>query len=117
MARFKINGVAYPAPSSASYKLADLSSDESGRDLSGKMHKDVIAKKRTLDCSWTTLTFSEAHTLASACKDNIVMSVTFPDIANGGDTTMQCYTGDFDAEYYNWKLGLCQNIKCSFIEV
>ena len=57
MAILTINGVAVATPKTMSVTISDLSSSESGRTLAGKMQKDVIAKKLTLDL-WNGLVWN-----------------------------------------------------------
>lgn len=118
---FKINGVTIAAPTSCSWQLSDLSSDESGRSTrDGAMSKDIIAQKRTLNFTWSYLTWAEVSKLANFCKNKgAAVMLTYPDIMAGTNTTIKCYTGDMSAEYSLWdsKNKYVTNISCSFIEM
>lgn len=46
----KVNGTDIKTPQTITWGLQDVSSEESGRDLAGTMHKDVVAQKRKLTC-------------------------------------------------------------------
>lgn len=98
---FKINGIVIASPTSVSWSMADLSSSESGRSTrNGKMTKDVIAQKRTLSFVWTNLSWEEAVKIANFCKKSgVVISLTYPDIAEGKNITRQFYTGDLKGDY------------------
>ncbi len=117
---FKINGVSMTAPTSCSWQLSDLSSDESGRSTrDGSMSKDIIAQKRTLSFTWNFLSWSEASKLANFCKNKAAVMLTYPDVMTGTYTTGRFYTGDMSAEYSLWdnKNQYIKNITCSFIEM
>lgn len=67
---FKINGIEMSSPTGCTWQLSDLSSDESGRSTrDGSMSKDIIAQKRTLNFTWTMLSWVEASKLANFCKN------------------------------------------------
>ena len=117
MAVFRINGVDMPMPSRVSMKYADLSSEDSGRDLAGTMHKDIVARKRTLDCEWSGLSMADGALLLTAIKSAATMSVTCYDHYVGEEATWTAYTGDCDVEPYNYALGIIERMVCSFIEV
>lgn len=66
---FKINGIEMSSPTGCTWQLSDLSSDESGRSTrDGSMSKDIIAQKRTLNFTWTMLSWVEASKLANFAK-------------------------------------------------
>lgn len=108
-------------PSESTWSLQDLSSDNSGRDLTGTMHKDTVAQKRKITCKWSTLTWGECQTLAQMMKKDkqTVVSLYYPDIMTGDYITKSFYTGDMNVDYYNWSgtEKICRNISCDFIEV
>ena len=79
MAILTINGVAVATPKTLSVTISDLSSSESGRTLAGKMQKDVIAKKITLDLEWPCLEWDDASNLLTEIEKNVFMSVRYPD--------------------------------------
>ena len=114
---FNINGAAVPAPSKQKMKYAELSSEDSGRDLSGTMHKDIVAVKRTVDCEWQGLTLAEVNTLVAAAKSAATMTLTCYDHRTAADVTMTVYSGDFDIDPYNLALGIVDCASCTFIEV
>ena len=54
MTPITVNGTAIPSPDMPfKWTLNDISSEDSGRDLNGRMDKDEVAKKVTLDCTWS----------------------------------------------------------------
>lgn len=118
---FKINGIEMSSPTGCTWQLSDLSSDESGRSTrDGSMSKDIIAQKRTLNFTWTMLSWVEASKLANFCKNKgAVVMLTYPDIMSGGYMTGRFYTGDMSADYSLWidETKRVTNISCSFIEM
>lgn len=97
MAILKINGSSVPNPSEFSISYVDFSSSEAGRTQTGKMVKDVIAKKVSLQCKWNTLNWTDASTLLQAVEDEIFMTVRYPDAKAGGYITKTFYVGDRSA--------------------
>lgn len=56
----QIDGVVVATPSTYSYDIEDLSSEETGRTLDGVMHKDVVAVKDYYTCEWKHLSWEQA---------------------------------------------------------
>ena len=89
-----VNDSGIKFPTTMSWGFQDISSSESGRTLSGKMNKEVVASKRTLSCSWVLLTDLEASDLLSAIKIHTYVDVNYPDPFDGVNVTRRFYTGD-----------------------
>lgn len=111
MNNFLVNGAAIPEPSTYTWSLADLSSEQSGRDLTGQMSKDIVSQKRTLALSWNFLDFEKASSLLKAVNGTPYFSVTYPDAMDGdwetrtfyvGDRAASCYTLNPDLGCYGW---------------
>lgn len=122
MAFMKVNNVEIHSPASCTWKLADLSSEESGRSTrNGLMQKDVVARKRTLACTWNAMSWKEAHGLTQFFKNRgIIVAVTYPDIMEGCYITKRFYTGDISAKYALWdevnQRFIVSDVTCDFIE-
>jgi hypothetical protein len=117
---FKINGIATKTPSSCEWSVEDVSSEESGRTLSGKMEKDIVAQKRTLKVKWSAMSWKEASQIVNLCKNQgVKVSVTYPDIMAGGMITKDFYTGSCSAPYLFWTNDqqMVGGISCNFIEI
>lgn len=94
MSVFKINGVEIPFPSSFVPSIEDISSKDTGRMMNGDMHKDVIATKITLECSWALLKWEECAVLLNAVDGKDEVEVTYPDPRMPGIyTTKAFYVG------------------------
>ena len=89
-----VNGSVIKFPTNVSWGFQDISSSESGRTLSGRMNKEVVANKRTLSCSWVLLTDDEASDVLRAVKAQTYVSVNYPDPFDGVNATRTFYTGD-----------------------
>lgn len=107
MSVLTINGVAVVNPTSFQWQLDDLSSDDSGEDLSGYTHKDIIRRKRHLNLEWGSLPFATAHSIIAAASGAADFDVTFPDLLTGGPITRRMYVGTRSAPFlvYNEEKG------------
>jgi len=114
----KINGTTIKTPSSLSWGLQDLSSQDSGRTLDGVMHKDLVAQKRKLECKWNNLTKQEASTLLRAVNSSIYLRITYPDPMSGRDETRTFYVGDRTAPFHMWTSGkqIFDSVSFNFVE-
>lgn len=113
-----VNGTAIPSPDMPfKWSLNDISSEDSGRDLNGLMDKDEVAKKVTLDCTWSHRTASEISTLLNAVKPHTFVQVNYPDPMAGEYTTKTFYTGDVSCEMdVSDSDGMYWSAKLTFIE-
>lgn len=119
MAMLKIDGVAVKSPSAFSWGFADLSSEESGRSTNnGKMTKDIIASKRTLQCTWNNPTKDEVSTILGLVCGKSYMKVTYPDALSGVNETREFYVGDRSAPMKSWAIGkkIYSTLSFNFIE-
>lgn len=102
----KINGTPIKTPSAFTWSIADLSSEESGRSTNdGKAQKDIIASKRTLQCTWNNPSKEEVATILQLVSKNVFFEVTYPDALSGHDETRTFYVGDRSAPMKIWTLG------------
>ena len=77
MARlFKVDGVALPAPNVGfQVQLEDISSSDSGRNLSGTMDKQVICTKWTVELNYSNLSDSMISKILQQIKANTSFSL------------------------------------------
>lgn len=94
MSVLTINGVAVANPAEMTVGIHDLSSAESGRTQSGKMQKDVIARKTDLNLVWNALTWQETSKLLKAVESSVYLTVQYPDPKEGEYVTKTMYVGD-----------------------
>ncbi len=76
---FKIDGVEIPTPTTYTFNVEDLSSENTGRTLDGVMHKDVVAVKDTYACTWKSLSWSQAAKLLNAIDGKTKFKFTHAD--------------------------------------
>lgn len=114
MTPITVNGTEIPAPDMPfKWTLNDISTEDSGRDLSGRMDKDEVAKKVTLNCTWTNLSAAETSLLLHTVKPDTFVDVSYPDPMEGQQVTKNFYTGDVNCEM---AVEGCWTIKFTFIE-
>lgn len=97
-----IDGVAIKNPSvleETSYNLT-----KSGRNASGLMAMDIIARKITLDVSYTTLSGAELDKITSLI-DNGKPFFTVSYIYNGKRKKAVCYAGAIKKRYFRTSYG------------
>lgn len=97
MAILTIGGVAVANPSDFKVSRVDFSSAETGRTQRGKMIKDIVARKVTLDCQWNTLSWSATSALLTAVEASEFLEVIYPDPKEGTYVTKIFYVGDRNA--------------------
>lgn len=117
MAYLMVNGVEVLAPSALSTGIQDISAPDSGRDLSGLMHKNKIGEKRTVQLTWNGLKPSEVAQIITAFQAQEYFTVTYWDPSNAvSQVTKTFYLGDRSAPVYNWALGLYESLSFQIIE-
>lgn len=108
--------VTIPTPSIWNWSYQDLSSDDSGRDLSGTMHKDIVSVKRKNECTWNNVEASVAKTVMNIAKSNVFVSFKYFDLYDGNTKEITVYTGDITASAQQALGRLVWTVKLSFIE-
>lgn len=76
---FMIDGTLIPTPDSYKFNIADMSTKESGRDISATMYKDVVAVKDTYECTWKSLSWTETARLLSLVDGKSRFRFTYAD--------------------------------------
>ena len=115
----KVNDTVLQTPANVKWALQDISSSNSGRTLDGVMHKDRIAQKVKLSCSWPAMPFSEASTLLRNVNSQVTFNLTYFDVMQNGIRTARFYVGDRTAAYlWVWDDdGYVKDVSFNFIEV
>lgn len=115
------NGYTLKTPSEYSWSFSDLSSEETGRSLTGTAYKDIISQKRSLDVTWWSLFDSGSGMTTvlfmSWVKSQVFGTLSFPSPDSAANTTGTFYTGDVNCTQYGIKNDIAE-YKCSvsFIE-
>lgn len=74
--------------------IIDMSSDNSGDDLSGYTHKDVIRQKRKLYYKWGKMSLAECSELLTALAKGTNLPITYLDTQDGKIETRLFLIGD-----------------------
>lgn len=120
MARvFKVDGVNIPQPNAGfSIKYSDISSSDSGRNLSARMEKKVVAQKWTVDLNYNMMPDNVISKLLKEVKGKTEVQLTFPSPLTGKDETLLFYTNDPEITHVLTTNNVCfWNLKITFIEV
>ena len=81
-----------PNPSTWDFSPEDIDYN-SQRATDGTLHRNVVARKKTLDVSWDKLTWSQTQRLGKAIKSP-EFSASFLDPIDGGMSSGKFYAGD-----------------------
>lgn len=100
----KIDGVVVPTPSTYSFDIEDLSSEETGRTLDGVMHKDVVAVKDYYTCEWKHLSWEQASQILNLVDGKTQVTVMLIDPRRPG----QYVSGQF---YVGKRGGVLNNLR------
>ncbi len=105
-----------PTPSTRTWSYQDLSSDSSGRDLNGNMHKDIASVKRKNECTWWAKSGAVARAIMTAAKSKTFIQLRYFDPYDNAQKEITCYTGDIIAVENNSQYGSVWEVRLSFIE-
>ena len=117
MAKFKpvliLAGVELPLPDEYSQTISDLSTQQTGRTLDGRAHKDVIAVKDSIPLKWSKLEWKKAAEIANAVDGIEYAEMQYMDVRNPyemcktdiyvGDRKAAFVSADTDGKVY-WSL-------------
>ena len=116
MAFIKVNGADIKTPSTFSVGIYDESAPDSGRDLTGLMHKNTIATKRTISLSWRNISEADVRSILNAFMAQEYFTVTYYDPTSASQVTKTFYLGDREVPLYNKALGLYESLTFNVIE-
>lgn len=91
---FAINGTAIPDPSEYSGAVSALDAQGS-RDMTGELHRDMVATKNPLKLKWDALDWDTISVILSKLTEES-FQFTFPDPSTMDLRTMKAYCGDRD---------------------
>ena len=114
----QVNGVWIPDPSSLQWGLQSVSDQNAGRTTDGKMHVNLITRKRKLELSWTGVDFATASEILQAVNPE-TFKVTYLDALTNSRLTKEFYVGDRTAPVYSYHDGYqwYSNVNFNIIEV
>lgn len=113
---FAINGT--PIPDPAAYSGAISALDASGsRDMTGTLHRDMVATKVPTHLAWEALDWDTIQTILALVKEES-FTFTFPNPAEGSLSTVTAYAGDreWDVHYITVRGEYVGYLKFSVIE-
>ena len=113
----KINGKYIPNPSSLQWGIQSVSDSNAGRDMSGKMHVNIVTRKRKLELSWNAVDFATASEILQAVNKK-TFNVTYRDALTNTLQTRTFYVGDRSAPFKSWYIGgqRVESLSFDFIE-
>ena len=111
----KVDGANCKPPSTYTWNEFDVSASSSGRTEDILMHKEMIGRKVTLNCSWNGLTLEDMSELLNLFT-NEYMVIEYLDAKAGTWQSKTFYIGDRSAPLYNAFLGLWENVTFNLIE-
>lgn len=114
----QVNGVWIPDPSSLQWGLQSVSDPNAGRTTDGKMHVNLITRKRKLELQWTGVDFETASEILRAVNPE-TFEVTYLDALTNTRLTKTFYVGDRSAPVYSYTDGYrwYTNLTFNIIEV
>ena len=114
----QINGTWIPDPSSLQWGIQTVSDSNAGRTTDGKMHVNLITRKRKLELSWNGVDFATASEILQAVNPE-TFSVTYLDALTNTRQTKTFYVGDRTAPVYSYHYGYkwYSNVSFNLIEV
>lgn len=104
-----------PDPSSLQWGIQSVSSSDAGRDMDGKMHVELVTRKRKLELSWNGIDFATTSEILKAFNPETFW-VSYLDAQTNTTLTKQFYVGDRTAmvnsyaDGYRWYSTVSFNI-------
>ena len=104
---FKINGTQTTYPTSITYNLEDLHTEDSGRStLTGIMIMDLLRQNvRNYTLNWHFLSSAEAGKIMRLLKSSKFIQVYIHDALNDEDATYTYYTGGISTQSMSFASG------------
>lgn len=113
----KVNGVFIPDPSKLQWGIQSVSASNAGRSMDGKMHVELVTRKRKLELEWAGIDFAATAEILKAVKPE-TFDVTFWDAEENKNLTKTFYVGDRSAMVNSYVEGQRRNdVKFNIIEV
>lgn len=113
----KVNGVFIPDPSKLQWGIQSVSASNAGRSMDGKMHVELVTRKRKLELEWAGIDFAATAEILKAVKPE-TFNVTFWDAEENKNLTKTFYVGDRSAMVNSYVEGQRRNdVKFNIIEV
>lgn len=113
----KVNGVFIPDPSELQWGIQSVSDSNAGRTMDGKMHVNLVTRKRKIELKWSGVDFATTAEILAAVNDE-TFNVTYHDALTNSSQTKTFYVGDRTAMVKSYVEGYRRNdISFNIIEV
>lgn len=113
----KVNGVYIPDPSKLQWGLQSVSKSDAGRDMKGKMHVNLVTRKRKLELEWAGVDFDTTAEILNAVHPE-TFRVTYWDAQKNRNITKTFYVGDRSSMVHSYVEGQRRNdVSFNIIEV
>ena len=113
----KVDGAWIQTPSVFNFKINDVSASDAGRTSDALMHKNRVARKRTISLKWNGCTPAQTHAILQAFAPEY-FNVTYFDPLDNATVTRTFYAGDQDAPVKSWSINnkLYEQVSFDIIE-
>ena len=114
----EIDGVTMPDPAEITPTRNYLFAQKSGRMSNGTFSGDIIAKKWTLQVTWTNLSEEQASSISSVIDSKTWHSVKFRSPKDNAFITCTMYSSDLPFPVYSYATSDCvyQNLTITLVE-
>ena len=114
----EIDGVTMPDPAEITPTRNYLFAQKSGRMSNGTFSGDIIAKKWTLQVTWTNLSEEQAASISSVIDSKTWHSVKFRSPKDNALITCTMYSSDLPFPVYSYATSDCvyQNLTITLVE-
>lgn len=113
----KVNGVYIPDPSKLQWGIQSVSKSDAGRDMKGKMHVNLVTRKRKLELEWAGVDFATTAEILNAVNPE-TFKVTYWDAQKNRNITKTFYVGDRSSMVHSYVEGQRRNdVSFNIIEV
>jgi len=91
------------------WSIQDVDASTSGRDQSGYMHRDRVAIKRKISCTWTNRESTDINAILNSAIKNVFFELSYFDYETNSQKTGVFYCGDRTAPVYSIVMGSAHN--------
>lgn len=113
----KVNGTFIPDPSELQWGIQSVSDSNAGRTMDGKMHVNLVTRKRKIELKWSGVDFATTKEILQAVNSE-TFTVEFHDALINDNYLGTFYVGDRSAMVKSYVEGYRRNdISFNIIEV
>lgn len=81
--------------------IQDIDASSTGRSNDGKMHRDRVAIKRKLNCSWSNRSPAVIQSILNSAIKDVFFECKYRDPMTGADEVKTFYCGDASVPWYS----------------